>query len=104
MASWALALAELKQTLFLVAQEALHNVLYHAQAQQVSLVLTEKAGQIRLVVEDDGLGFDPENLPQERLGIAGMRERMALVGGTLTIESTPGHGTTLFAQAPLETA
>lgn len=95
---------ELEQTLFLVAQEALHNVLYHAQAQQVSLVLTEKAGQIRLVVEDDGVGFDTKNLPQARLGVTGMRERMALVGGTLTIESTPGQGTTLFAQAPLEPA
>lgn len=93
---------ELEQTLFLVAQEALHNVLYHAQAQQVSLVLTQKAGQVQLVIEDDGIGFDPENLSQERLGISGMRERMALVGGSLIIESEPGSGSTVFALAPLE--
>jgi signal transduction histidine kinase len=69
----------------------------------VSLVLQWSPSQAVVVVEDDGVGFDAESTtaPTGRLGLVGMRERVALVGGTLTIESSPGRGTTIIACVPL---
>jgi PAS domain S-box-containing protein len=89
--------------LYRVVQEALTNVLRHAGARQVSLVLQWSSGQAAVVVEDDGLGFDAESPTASagRLGLLGMRERVGLVGGTLTIESAPGRGTTVIARVPL---
>jgi signal transduction histidine kinase len=92
--------------LFRVVQEALTNVLRHAGARRVSLVLQRSAGQAVAVVEDDGVGFDAESETAPaggggRLGLLGMRERVALVGGTLTVESAPGRGTTVIARVPL---
>jgi signal transduction histidine kinase len=91
-------------------QEALTNVARHAQAETVSIVLEKRDAAIRLIIEDDGQGFDvntvlgaPRNSRPAgaKLGLYGMRERAALLGGTLTIESTPGVGTTVFVDAPL---
>jgi len=81
-------------------------VLKHAQARRVSLILRRSPDQVLAILEDDGRGFDAEAVtnswgPRGRLGLLGMRERVALVGGTLTIESTPGVGTTIFARIPL---
>lgn len=89
--------------LYRVVQEALTNVLRHAEAQQVSLVLQWSPGQAAVVVEDNGVGFDSESAMATagRLGLLGMRERVTLVGGTLTIESSPGRGTTVIARVPL---
>ena len=89
--------------LYRVVQEAMTNVLRHAKARRVSLVLQWSPGQAVVVVEDDGVGFDAESVtaPAGRLGLLGMRERVALVGGTLTIESAPGRGTTVIARVPL---
>jgi signal transduction histidine kinase len=56
---------------------------------------------VSVVVEDDGRGFDADSIAVHRLGTLGMRERAALVGGTLVIESTPGRGTTVIARIPL---
>jgi PAS domain S-box-containing protein len=92
--------------LYRVVQEALTNVLRHAKARRVSLVLQRFPDQVVAVVEDDGVGFDAESVtaPAEdggRLGVLGMQERMALVGGTLTVESATGGGTTVIARVPL---
>jgi PAS domain S-box-containing protein len=92
--------------LYRVVQEALTNVLRHAGARRVSLVLQRLPRQAVAVVEDDGVGFDAESVtgPAEaggRLGLLGMRERLSLVGGTLTVESTTGRGTTVIARVPL---
>ncbi len=92
--------------LYRVVQEALTNVLRHAGARRVSLVLQRLPGQAVAVVEDDGVGFDAEAVTVPagdggRLGLLGMRERMALVGGTLTVESAAGRGTTVIARVPL---
>lgn len=76
---------------FRVVQEALTNVARHSGAGRASVLATSRGAHLRVVVEDDGAGFDP-SLPTGRLGIAGMRERMELVGGELRIESTPGSG------------
>lgn len=92
--------------LYRVTQEALTNVLRHASARRVSVVLQRSAGQVLVVVEDDGRGFDPESAAPDapRLGVIGMRERLALVGGSLAVESGTGRGTTLTAQVPLPAA
>lgn len=98
--------APVETALYRVTQEALTNVLKHAGASRVSVVLQRSPGQVAVVVEDDGRGFDPDSpatamSAERRLGVLGMRERVALVGGTLTIESGPGRGTTVIARVPL---
>jgi PAS domain S-box-containing protein len=93
-------------TLYRVVQEALTNVLKHAGASHVSVVLQRSPIQVSAVVEDDGRGFDTDSpeaaiAAERRLGVLGMRERVALVGGTLTIEANIGRGTTVIARVPL---
>jgi PAS domain S-box-containing protein len=95
--------------LYRVAQEALSNVYYHARASTVSLLLQRRDDAMTLIVEDDGQGFDMDALSRDgdirkRLGLVGMEERMLLIGGTLTIESNPGEGTTVLANVPLPIA
>ena len=95
--------------LYRVVQEALTNVLRHAKARRVSLVLQCSPAQAAAVVEDDGVGFDADSVTTPtgdggRLGLLGMRERVALAGGTLTVESAPGRGTTVVARVPLPAA
>jgi signal transduction histidine kinase len=92
--------------LYRVVQEALTNVLRHAHAQRVSVLLERHHDHVLAIVEDDGQGFDAEatmNAPdaQRRLGLLGMQERVALVEGTFEIESTPGGGATVFVRVPL---
>lgn len=87
--------------LYRIVQEALTNIVKHAEASRVSILLTRKDGSALAVVEDDGLGFDPGAARDEGLGLVGMRERVALVGGRLRIESAMGAGATLVAEVPL---
>ena len=90
--------------LYRVLQEALTNVWRHSGATSVSVILERQPAQVQMIVEDDGHGFDPDARDDDdrgRFGILGMRERVALVGGTLNIESTSGHGTTLYIRVPL---
>jgi signal transduction histidine kinase len=82
---------EIQVALFRVVQEALTNVARHSGASQVSVVVSHHGGRIRVVVEDDGRGFDPAT-PTGRLGLRGIRERVELLGGGLRIESAPGAG------------
>jgi PAS domain S-box-containing protein len=88
--------------LFRVAQEALGNVVRHAGACGASVSLRPARDGLRLVVRDDGVGFDPAKPARRSLGLASMRERVQLQGGTLEIESAPGRGTSVVAQVPLE--
>jgi PAS domain S-box-containing protein len=90
----------LKTTLFRVMQEAMNNIAKHSKAELVRLILTKTAGKIELSVEDNGAGFDPENIKQG-LGLTSMRERTELSRGSLEIESIPGKGTTIKASWPL---
>jgi PAS domain S-box-containing protein len=90
--------------LFRVVQEALTNVRKHAQSKRVSVILRRTPQEAQAVVEDDGSGFDAEVPVAGRLGLLGMRERLALVGGALVVESEPGKGTTVFARIPLAAA
>ena len=92
--------ADAETVLYRIVQESLTNVVKHASADHVSITLVRKGEAAVVVVEDDGTGFDPADLRDGALGIAGMRERVALVGGRLTIESSPRRGTTLVAEVP----
>jgi signal transduction histidine kinase len=92
--------AETETALYRIVQEALTNVIKHAQAGTVSVVLTRKGDRVVAVIEDDGRGFDPEDMRGERLGLLGMRERIALVDGQLSVESRPGKGTTIAVEVP----
>ena len=90
--------------IFRVAQEALTNAVRHAVASCVAVRLETTADVLRLVVSDDGTGFDLEQIRargEENVGIAGMSERIALVEGDLRIDSQPGRGTTVIARVPL---
>ena len=93
--------SEVETALYRFVQEALTNVVKHAGADHVSILLSRKSGAVVAVIEDDGSGFDPARTHEDALGLAGMRERVGLVGGRLRIESTSGAGTTLVAEVPV---
>jgi signal transduction histidine kinase len=92
---------EMKHAMYRVAQEALNNIVKHARAAEVVLRLTRAANEIVLEVRDDGRGFDPAGPFPGHLGLNSMRERVAKVGGTLTIESVPGQGTRIGVRLPV---
>ena len=88
--------------LYRVCQEALTTGARHAGARRVNVQLVATPGQVRLVVADDGRGFEVSQVPGDRHGLVGMRERMELLGGALEVTSGPGEGTRVEASAPLE--
>ena len=92
---------DLETCLYRIVQEALSNVVQHAQATTVGILLERSEGKVKLFVEDDGIGFNPK-IPenQERLGLVGMQERAEMFAGTLTIESYPGKGTSVIVEVP----
>jgi PAS domain S-box-containing protein len=93
---------EVETALYRVVQESLTNVARHARAGLVGVVLERQGGLAIAAVEDDGVGFDPVAAAESgRLGLLGMRERLALLGGALEVESAPGAGTTILARVPL---
>jgi signal transduction histidine kinase len=92
--------------IYRLTQEAMNNVAKHSQANLIRLSLTKKENDIELVIRDNGMGFDLEEvLSPERsnrgLGLASMRERIELSGGTFALDSTVGKGTTIRASWPL---
>jgi signal transduction histidine kinase len=86
--------------LFRVVQEALSNVRKHSGADRVEVVLRSKRTFVELTVTDDGCGFDPRRLDSDRLGLAGISERVRLLGGAVEIETTAGLGSTVRATLP----
>lgn len=95
-----------ESALYRIVQEALTNIAKHADARNVSIVIQRHPGWVQTIVADDGSGFDVDtalNTPEgwAHLGLHGMRERAALLNGSVTIESTPGEGTTVYARVPL---
>jgi signal transduction histidine kinase len=87
---------DVEQCVYRIAQEALVNVMHHAQARRVTVTLHAESGRLTLTISDDGCGFEPDAVDADRhLGIRGMRERAEVIGGILEIESTPGRGTTV---------
>jgi PAS domain S-box-containing protein len=93
---------ELETTVYRLAQEALNNVAKHARADHVDVVLERGRDNLSLIVEDNGVGFDPSMIENHRgVGLIGMRERAALAGAELQVESSPGRGTTVIVRAPV---
>jgi signal transduction histidine kinase len=91
-----------QSTMYRILQEALTNVARHAQARAVAVVLKHEKTVLELVIQDDGVGFDPAAVLSEAsgLGLHGMQERVALLGGSVQIESRRGHGTVIRARIP----
>ena len=87
--------------LFRIVQEALTNVARHAQAKQVFINLNQKGGDCLLEVRDDGRGFDPVAIRQKSFGLAGMKERVLMLGGEIDVASSPGKGTSIRVRVPV---
>jgi len=92
---------DVETTVYRIVQEALTNIVKHADAKRVSIVLVRRDGWVTAVIEDDGRGFDPAAVTADNLGLDGMRERVELHEGRLTVETAPGSGTTLRVEVPL---
>ncbi|WP_287745418.1 ATP-binding protein [Methylobacterium sp.] len=102
--------AAVETAVYRIVQEALTNVLKHARAATVSVSVEHRADEMRVIIEDDGTGFDVEAVPERtsdgepakpRLGLSGIRERLSLLSGTLTLETSADFGTTLFVNIPV---
>ena len=93
--------AEQEIAAYRVVQEALTNAMRHAGAERVKVIATCAPRVVRVIVMDDGIGFDPAAVGHRSLGLAGMRERMTLAGGLLSIDSRPGNGTRVVAEVPI---
>jgi two-component system, NarL family, sensor histidine kinase DevS len=91
--------ATTENTVYRIVQEALSNVVKHADATHVDVLVVEDERTIAITVRDDGRGFDP-GAPHEGFGVLGMTERAELVGGGLTVEARPDEGTTVHATVP----
>jgi two-component system sensor histidine kinase DegS len=97
----------LKIAIFRIVQEALNNITKHAQAKDAYIQLTYQPQYVIVSVRDDGVGFDLDMVRMSRarrpsLGLVGMRERAALLGGEVDIQSSPGQGTLVEAKIPLQ--
>jgi signal transduction histidine kinase len=93
--------SEVETALYRVVQESLTNIVKHADAKNVSVSLSRRESGVAAVIEDDGVGFDLRDVREEGIGLLGMRERLALLGGRLEIESRKGAGSTIVAEVPL---
>jgi signal transduction histidine kinase len=91
---------EVETALYRIVQEALTNVIKHANARTVSVVLTRKGDRVVVLVEDDGRGLSAAEDRRDGLGLLGMQERIALVGGQVLIESSAERGTTVAVEVP----
>jgi signal transduction histidine kinase len=94
--------SEYETALYRIVQEALTNVVRHAQARSVSIVVAYSGPVVRAVIEDDGDGFAPDRVRHGAVGLVGMRERVQLLGGRFEVQAEPGRGTTVVAELPLD--
>jgi two-component system NarL family sensor kinase len=92
----------LEMGLYRISQEALSNIVHHAQATRVMVKLAYAPDDIWLIIEDNGTGFDPKSIPAGRYGLIGLNERAHLLNGALTVRSAPGEGTRIEVTLPLE--
>ena len=93
---------EMETSIYRIVQEGLTNIARYAQASHASVIISHRHGMIRVIIEDNGIGFDPNivHTQNKSLGLQGIRERASLFDGSLTIESEPGHGSSLFVEIP----
>ena len=93
--------ALLEGTMYRIVQEALNNARRHSQATVINVRLTQAGNSVRLEINDNGRGFDPDTVPSDRFGVRGMIERAKLFGGSGTVESTLGRGTRIVVELPV---
>ena len=87
--------------LYRVVQEAMTNVVRHARATRVDVLAERRGDRVMVMVEDDGVGFEPDQVQRgDHFGLLGLKERAEALGGTLTVESAPGAGTTVVVEVP----
>jgi signal transduction histidine kinase len=89
-----------EEQLYRLIQEALYNVVKHARTAAASVVIASDSGETSVTVRDEGVGFDPDVGHPGHVGLASMRERVARLGGRLTLASAPGAGTTVTVSIP----
>lgn len=99
--------SDVETNLYRIAQEALNNVSKHARAKQVSVLLERPNKELILIIEDDGIGFEPKKKQKitendRGMGLLGMKERAALIGGNVEIESKPGAGCSIYVRVPIK--
>jgi signal transduction histidine kinase len=92
---------EVETAIYRIVQESLTNVVKHAHAHRVTVLLARADAKIKVVIEDDGTGFAPERARSDGIGLIGMRERIQLLDGTLTVESSERSGTTVAVEVPV---
>jgi PAS domain S-box-containing protein len=95
---------DIEEALYRIAQEALHNVVKHAGAAEAQIRLERVGSEVQLTVADDGAGFDPSVASGNTLGLIGMRQRAARLGGRVEVVSRPGHGTRVTVTIPAQPA
>jgi two-component system sensor histidine kinase DegS len=93
--------AIMENALYRIVQEALTNACKHSKSKKVTVTMTQEGQDVRLEVQDWGIGFDPEAIGKGHFGVEGIRQRVRLLGGRLTIESTPGSGTLIQVVVPI---
>ena len=91
----------LETAVFRIVQEGLTNARRHSQADEIRVEFTEQEDRLRIVVQDAGVGFNPDDVPLDHFGLEGIRQRAAAMGGRAWIESTPGTGTSITVDLPL---
>jgi signal transduction histidine kinase len=93
--------SDVESSIYRMVQEALTNVIRHAQATRVDVLLEQRDDKLVVIVEDNGVGFNPTVVTQNgRLGLFGVRERAEMLGGRLVLESAAGAGTILLVEVP----
>lgn len=93
-----------KETILRTVSESLTNIARHARASEAAVTLTVKEQTLTLAIQDNGNGFDPQTIPSGHYGLLGIRERIRLIGGQLTLDSAPGEGTILTIEIPISWA
>jgi PAS domain S-box-containing protein len=95
----------LENAVYRIAQEALGNACQHSQSERIRVSLVQHGNRLQVEIRDWGIGFEPEKIEENRFGLEGIRERTRLLGGTCTVESRPGQGTSVRVTLPIfETA
>ena len=91
----------MQNTVFRIVQESLSNACRHSRSRRIHVALRERDGRIHISVRDWGVGFNPDDVQQQRFGLQGIRERVRLLDGRVAIESAPNEGTHVSVELPL---
>jgi len=94
--------AEMETAIYRIVQEALTNIVRHAKATRADVLLEKKKDALVVIIEDNGIGFDPKKLAINQLGLVGMQERATMLGGSITMESSSEQGSTIKLEVPWE--